>query len=1625
MIQQLNDLGRIFTSPLERVSIELAILAVIVMTTILLLRIKRPAMRHAFWLLVLLKPLATLLVASPLTLYSLMYPAPPAAVQAIPATSRTMATPRMIEMPRQGVVMPQRRDVAVTAATPAWRKLNRHGLCATLWLLIAAVLGCRLIAGAWYVARLCRSVDRQRSGPLKELLQRTAGIMRVRRPVDVALSSESHGPVLAGILRPVILMPHRLAETLTPSQMQRVFAHELAHVRRWDNLVLLAQRLAEMLLFFHPVVWLCGWMMRREAELACDERVVAQLGGPAEYADSLTRVAEWRCRMSRRLLLSTFAAAESHLSHRIRRILIAPPARTTLTLTLLSIIALIVIACVGLPTSSTRRTTSKEIAMPSPSPTQTPFRSSAAIRREGGKVWIEGVKGFNSGEYADSVHGAQARILQTLGETLDYDDLVAYSGFAFRVGAHKAFCPSAGHPYCGYECIDNGNLALPWRTKMFPGDRLKKEGDAFKAEVYAAIQASIDRGIPVHYGKEEDGLIIGYADDGRRWWCVHPYYKEGREAFWYDEVGGEGLTAFAGGKDQWPWGVMVWLEPKPAAERAGERDLLLSALKQAVQMWRTEKNGDYFCGEAAYAHWLEGLRGIDAGNVKDPKAMMQGNGWCFDVLIHSRRIAGRWLQAKAQQFDGESRKQLLAAADHYARIPALCMKDLNCPWDLAIAPGTFDKWTPAMRSEQVARLEASREHDRAAIAAIEHVLAAEGIDPVVALPVSAILDNVPGGNADWNAFAGGLTLALNHAGFATNYETVMGDLGLAFICQASDQAAKYDGAVDAGWWPLAWDCLPVLLDRAGPSFGVRLNWFGGDYDQYKGDPAGYYRRHLEGAVKMSIASGKPAMENHAFWEVVVGYDKQDQPLTSFCPSGPQKIRRLDKHSICVVTLGESIPRLTRKQADIASLQQAAALGRDRIPMPNGYLTGAKAFALWAACLRDVEHRGEARWHANVVHNLKLNRTAAVGYLHKMAPRHAAKTASHLNAAANRYESVLAELDKADVSQAAIIDSIKGRETLAQLADRVAAIEADAIHEIALALEAEGVVIDHAASGEVSHPVPASVVLLAAVPRVGFYQGPGKGNPEDHPLSSVMRALMEYANDDQGFPGFADQRGKWQWSTCALFHGITGSGFAFAWKQPYGEGYLNRELFHAYDKAFAAAGYDRRMLLRSAFAATQNYNGPVSDDAEEYRRLIVESIRDRRQPVVAIGVIGPVEPCLICGYENDGETLIGWNYFVDDAKTDPRLRLDGDGRFVLRNWFRDLHGIVLPGGKQSPSPDRGKVCRQALREGLNLLCNVGEPDCPMGAAGYAAWLEELLMPLPADVANDPRKIDPLHKRHNEPVGELAERRAYAGTFMLDAADALPATGDELRQASCCYRAMHDLLWRVWQTLGVWYKTDDEKLLRFADPEIRGELASLVRRLQAWDVEAVGHIRQALVRLGVPQAELPALPKVKPVTVPRDFGVEQPLPGQLGRLWGPAETVIPYVPAPDGTGLPAAVKAATAATPWPITGQTPNDGNLSAWAAQAGWQLKIVRKPADESWLSRARRLNDVVLFCLHGLPVATTHNGKPAVIVGYDHLAGETLRVRLPGMKTDDPAERIRMDDAGWGDTWIFLAGRTR
>ena len=337
----LNDFGRWLCARLWPLSIELAILALAVPVVLYLLRLKSPGLRYLFWGLVLIKPLVSFFVASPVSLYSAILPR-----QEVNGVSVVREYDVLAER-REGVAAAP--DGNATMAVDREIDLDRYGMIGLAWLVIVGLWGLRFVTGCSLVLLLRKTATPQLEGPLHAALEEAARTCGLRRKVSVAVSRLVHGPVLTGVLRPLIIFPRRMVAVLSPEQLQLIFLHELNHVRRTDNLVLLVQRAVEMLLFFHPAVWICGRMMRREAERACDDAVVAATGRHVQYADGLARVAESRQELTGRLLVNGFAAAESDLSARVRRILDERIVSISLRSRVLALIGLCLFAFLGLP----------------------------------------------------------------------------------------------------------------------------------------------------------------------------------------------------------------------------------------------------------------------------------------------------------------------------------------------------------------------------------------------------------------------------------------------------------------------------------------------------------------------------------------------------------------------------------------------------------------------------------------------------------------------------------------------------------------------------------------------------------------------------------------------------------------------------------------------------------------------------------------------------------------------------------------------------------------------------------------------------------------------------------------------------------------------------------------------------------------------------------------------------------------------------------------------------------------------------------------------------------------------------------------------------------------------------
>jgi len=190
---------------------------------------------------------------------------------------------------------------------------------AVLWCVGFTLMLARLGAGLWWLDRAYLATAFPASQTMQAMLNRLAERMGVTQSVRLLESAKAESPLLLGWLKPAILVPSAALLQLSPTALEAILAHELAHVRRFDYLVNLLQSFVEALLFFHPCVWWLSSRIRELREHCCDDAAALLCGDPLILAEGLSALE----RLRRRIQSDpepALAAAKGNLMSRITRL---------------------------------------------------------------------------------------------------------------------------------------------------------------------------------------------------------------------------------------------------------------------------------------------------------------------------------------------------------------------------------------------------------------------------------------------------------------------------------------------------------------------------------------------------------------------------------------------------------------------------------------------------------------------------------------------------------------------------------------------------------------------------------------------------------------------------------------------------------------------------------------------------------------------------------------------------------------------------------------------------------------------------------------------------------------------------------------------------------------------------------------------------------------------------------------------------------------------------------------------------------------------------------------------------------------------------------------------------------
>ena len=132
---------------------------------------------------------------------------------------------------------------------------------------------------------------------------------------NIYLCDHIDTPFILGVVKPRIYIPSDMAE----SDAEYVIAHERAHLRRRDHWWKPFGFALLTVYWFNPVMWLAYILLCRDIELACDERVIKEMGTDIKKAYSEALI---NCSVSRKTVSACpLAFGETGIRGRIKSVL--------------------------------------------------------------------------------------------------------------------------------------------------------------------------------------------------------------------------------------------------------------------------------------------------------------------------------------------------------------------------------------------------------------------------------------------------------------------------------------------------------------------------------------------------------------------------------------------------------------------------------------------------------------------------------------------------------------------------------------------------------------------------------------------------------------------------------------------------------------------------------------------------------------------------------------------------------------------------------------------------------------------------------------------------------------------------------------------------------------------------------------------------------------------------------------------------------------------------------------------------------------------------------------------------------------------------------------------------------
>ncbi len=287
-------------------------------------------------------------VLTPQTTISVTQTAAAASTQtgnAAPAPSGASEQTEAVSAPRPEVSGQTPLDAPRFQSVTTRSQIDIMPILAFLWL--AGVIGSLLtafVSHQRFWKRIRKSARQVQDETLLAVYQQEKERLGITREIPMMQSFAVDGPMLAGVLHPILLLPK---EGVAYGEAHMVLRHELTHYKHGDLFCKLLFLLAKCVHWFNPVVHLMARQAAQDVEIACDQSVVHGLDDTARrnYGNCILNNAARQAQHREQSFTTQLTGGKKAMKTRLQALFTSPKKQQGILFLLTVCVAAMVVGC--------------------------------------------------------------------------------------------------------------------------------------------------------------------------------------------------------------------------------------------------------------------------------------------------------------------------------------------------------------------------------------------------------------------------------------------------------------------------------------------------------------------------------------------------------------------------------------------------------------------------------------------------------------------------------------------------------------------------------------------------------------------------------------------------------------------------------------------------------------------------------------------------------------------------------------------------------------------------------------------------------------------------------------------------------------------------------------------------------------------------------------------------------------------------------------------------------------------------------------------------------------------------------------------------------------------------------